>query len=431
MELKMNMDFLKPVSNFFKKYVALLPSIGITVAALLLFVPTMLVGNSVKEKMSKSASIAGQVNGQLGTVPSRDDPTQIEQYMNKLEAEAKQIEMLAVQSSQRELVSYDIFPEPSDSSSQLFTQYGKQYRKQIEALITGMNALDAPSDAEIRSRTGTGRGRQPGGYAMRNQLDMQDPMVDALCLTRASEISLYADPEVFPWYGFWSDDYEFEGQSAALEDCWNSQIALWVYKDIADTILKMNGNQGQVSASPVKRLIGVSFSGPVVISAKSNQRGLSRMTLGTRDVPNYVTEMSPSLFMTKSPTLRLSDDDVDVVHFAVSVLVDNRYVMAFMKELCSEKQHAFRADFDIDGAVMQLKHNQITILQSDMAAVDKQAEEHALYRYGKGAVVKLDLVCEYLLYRKGYDVIKPDPIRKRLNQEEDAEGQSGVDPMMM
>jgi hypothetical protein len=421
MELKMDMAFLKPIGNFFKKYAALLPSIAITVVALLLFLPTMMVGGSVKEKMQKSASTAKKVSGQLSVVPSKDAPNQMKQFTDKLEGEANHIEMLAIQSSQRELVSYDIFPEPTDSSSQLFTQYGADYAEKIESLMTGMDALDAPSDAEIRSKTGGGTGRRTTRTVRSEQVNTQDPMVDALCLTRASEIGVYANPEVFNWYGFWAEDYTFEGQSAALEDSWDSQIALWIYEDVVETIKKMNGAGGQVSSSPVKRLLGVSFNGPVEIPDTSGRRSYSRVSMGMRDIPVCVSETVFSPFMDVSPTRRKGNEDVDVVHFAVSVLVDSRYTMAFMKELCSEKQHTFLTDFKIDGQPVMSKHNQITILQSDVVVVDKQADEHALYRYGKGAVVRLDLVCEYLFSRKGYDLIKPDPIKKRLKQESKSE----------
>ena len=68
---------------------------------------------------------------------------------------------------------------------------------------------------------------------------------------------------------------------------------------------------------------------------------------------------------------------------------------------------------------MQARHNQISILQSDLKVVDKTASEHELYRYGKGAVMQLDLICEYLFDRAGYDAIKPKPIKERLGQPTD------------
>ena len=68
------------------------------------------------------------------------------------------------------------------------------------------------------------------------------------------------------------------------------------------------------------------------------------------------------------------------------------------------------------GDPVQSRHNQITILQSDIKIIDKKDDAHELYRYGKGAVVRLDLVCEYQFNRAGYDAIKPKAIKERLGQ---------------
>ena len=91
-----------------------------------------------------------------------------------------------------------------------------------------------------------------------------------------------------------------------------------------------------------------------------------------------------------------------------------------MKELCSEKSHSFYPDFVQSGQPVESRHNQITILQSDLKVIDKTDPAHELYRYGKSAVIRLDLICEYQFNRKGYDMIKPKLIKKQLGQPEDA-----------
>lgn len=443
--LSISMGFMKPVQNFFKKYTALLPSIGIVIVAVLLFFPMMLVGKGVTKKMEASVRDGRTVSSLLGSVPSKDDPLQVKTYMDQLEVEKNAIMSLMTQSSQRMLISYDVFP-PKSTSSQLYSDFGNSYRTAIESLVQGMKALDAPSELEIQEKTG-GAGRA-ATMANRNRTQTAtNPMVDALCLTRSQEISVYAHPSLFSWYEFW-EDYEFLGENQALEDCWDSQVAYWIYKDIVDTINNMNAGSQSVSSSAVKRLMGVSFTTPV--SASGDARGLGgfdmmfrdtgRMGSAMRDIPNYIIDStqgegmamsrgmtgpsgpgtSSSNFVTSSPTGRQCDDEMDVVHFAFSVLVDNRLVMAFMKELCSEKSHLFKEDFKADGSEQTFRHNQITILQNDISAVDKQSAEHSLYRYGKGAVMRLDLVCEYQFYRKGYDSIKPEPIKLRLGQNEAA-----------
>jgi hypothetical protein len=420
---------LKPVLVFLKKYTAMLPSIGILIGTLLLFVPVLLIGGSVKKDMTASVNTARQVQSELGDVPSRDKPQQVKLYMDKLEEDASKIELLALQSCQRDLITYDdvIFPKPVDSSAQVFHEFGSNYRMAIEEMLKNVKALDAPSDAEIRAKIGgttadrtTGLGGRPldGGYSGQRTVNVQDPRIDALCLSRAQEISVYAHPTAFPWYGFW-EKYVFAGEGQALQDSWDAQVAFWIYQDIIDTIQKMNGTNSSVSESAVKRLLGVSFSGPVTLGQNQGMLGreyYSEQTAAGRDIPNYVTPLLSSNFMTTSPTGRVSNEELDVVHFAVSVLVDNRFVLAFQKELCSEKAHRFRKDFAESGEIVEnARHNQITILQSDLKVIDPLAVDHQLYRYGKGAVMQLDLVCEYVFYRKSYDSIKPKPILQRLN----------------
>ncbi|MEN8126267.1 MAG: hypothetical protein ABFR90_00515 [Planctomycetota bacterium] len=440
MKMNISMEALKPLTGTLKKYTALFPSIAVTVVALLLFLPTMMVGNKVKEQMKQSAQYARTVKGLSGKVPSKDEPGQIKISMDKLQKEADDIKRFAVESSRRDLVTYDfkIFPEPDDRSSQIFTEFGGQYRTAIKELLEKMNAKDAPSDAEIRAETGGAGGRrQPAGYARAGTVDTEDPVVNALCMARAQEISIYANPSAFPWYAFW-EDYEFSGEPQALEDCWDCQVALWIYEDIVDTVTKMNGSTGKVLSLPVKRLLGVSFSGPVTVGTGRRSHFGSTRGTAMRDIPNYVGGMLAGNFLADSPTARKGDENIDVIHFAVSVLVDNRFIMPFMKELCSEKSHTFyptvfKEPFIAEDEPVQSRHNQISILQTDLKVVDKTAKEHELYRYGKGATMRLDLVCEYQFNRLGYDEIKPEPIEKRLGQfkeddQEDAFGAPGGMP---
>ena len=103
-----------------------------------------------------------------------------------------------------------------------------------------------------------------------------------------------------------------------------------------------------------------------------------------------------------------------MIHFYLGVVVDHRSVSSFLRELCSEKTHKFRAGFAANGKEMEYKHNSITILGSSIDPVEMTNEEHQMYRYGPNAVVTLMLDCEYLFHRAGYDAIQPDLIKKDL-----------------
>ena len=419
------MGFIK---EFLKKYAALLPSIGLLVVAVVLLLPTVWLRGKVQAQMDTSVKQAQTIRSLRADVPSKDTLPQIKSYMDRLENEVKQIEAVVEQSSQRELISYTIFPMPQDTSSQVFSIYGKNYQTAIEGLLTGMNALDAPTEAEIRTQTGTGGARSADGMGGTGRRPVsQDPMVDALCAARADRISIYAAPSAFAWYDFWQK-FKFDGTDPALLDCWNSQIALWIYEDIVKTIQTMNIGSSKVADSPVKRLLGVSFSGPVQVSREQGSMsgigrpmgmpgmmGPGQSMSSMRDNPNYVSSLLQSNFLQTPWTGRIGGPDYDVIHFAVSVVVDNRRVLDFMRELCSEKEHTFREDFKEDGRLIQSRHNQVTILQNSVAVVAKDDPAHELYRYGNGAAMRLDLVCEYLLSRKGYEPIMPVPVKQLLD----------------
>jgi hypothetical protein len=61
-------------------------------------------------------------------------------------------------------------------------------------------------------------------------------------------------------------------------------------------------------------------------------------------------------------------------------------------------------------------------LRTNLNVVDKTLSEHEFYRYGKDAVMRLDLICEYQFNRMGYDAIKPEPVKSRLGQVGEATG---------
>jgi len=126
--------------------------------------------------------------------------------------------------------------------------------------------------------------------------------------------------------------------------------------------------------------------------------------------------------LTESCTGRFTndDDDIDVTHFNVAVVISTKAVLPFMQELCSAKQHVVRdagspaGDPNPQDAGLS-KHNQITILENRIRSIDQAEQEginHRFYRYGEDIVVELDLICEYIFNTAGYDDIKPESAKK-------------------
>ncbi|RKY08532.1 MAG: hypothetical protein DRP66_04360 [Planctomycetota bacterium] len=446
--------------SFIKKYSVLLLPAGIALAACVVIVLTILTSRSLaREIAANSIQQDGQITSLLRNPISERQPDVEKMRQDRRANDAKGVLNLAMQCTMRELISYRIFPMPTDSSQQVFDEYGQNYRVAVESLVGSMKALDAPGDMEIRealnesAQTASGgMGAGYGGYfarpgtpgATRGNDSARKAMLDAICGKRAEEICVYANPNLFKWYAYWGD-FQYAGADPAVQDCWYSQLAYWIYEDVVATINKLNAASQNVYSSPVKRLLGVSFREAVDYPPKTMGRGMyggigaaSRRyvrgdyyddddTSSSRgDAPEYIRYAAGGVLGVETWTGRVCNDDIDVVHFSVGVITSSSAVMSFMEELCSAKEHLCRKGNKEDAEPMTFQHNQIGILKSEVIAVERDAPENAGYRYGDEAVVRLDLVCEYIFNRVGYDKIKPDSIKVQLGQAEPAAGAPGA-----
>jgi hypothetical protein len=370
-------------------------------------------GKLKKQIAAESISIGKRVQSLSKNAVARDQWEVEQEYQQAYESDANQTALLAKQSTQRQLLSYKIFPEPKDTSTLIFEEFGQQFRDEVERLITRINARDCPTDAELarslqsstlsRSRRGMGR-----RSSYRGSGEVEATITDVLCREKAESASVYANPADLSGYEFWKE-YEYIGMDEAVKDCWYWQLAYWVVEDVVDTIGAMNSGSNSVFTSPVKRLLAVSF---IVSDRRLRGRGVDDRR------PSYVLSSMDGL--TEPCTGRFSDIDIDVVHFDVVVVISTKAILSFMQQLCSAKQHEFRG-FSGEEQERIFRHNQITILQSDIRSIDREDTTHNLYRYGEDAVVELDLICEYIFNRNGYDEIKPKSVKIESVSEEEKE----------
>ena len=66
------------------------------------------------------------------------------------------IKKLTKQSSQRELLSYKIFPAPKYSSPQIFDEFGQACRRGIDSFVATINGDKPPSEAYVKTLIGAG-----------------------------------------------------------------------------------------------------------------------------------------------------------------------------------------------------------------------------------------------------------------------------------
>lgn len=459
-------DILQKLS-FFRNNLSLLVSIIIAVVSLLLFIPTQLMSSKLKTEIEQKSisDVARQIKTLETSAVSQQQYELEAKRQEAHEADANEVALLAMQTTQRELLSYDIFPapEPNGFSGLIFQQFGQNFRSGIDNLVMSVNGGDCPTDVEIEralenssstSRLG-GRGMSSmmmpmsrdnrgmdlygdmGGMGSMRFGSLNRMIIDEICKGRAKTISVYSNPSDISAYDYWAD-YKYDiKQDDAIEDCFYHQLAFWIIEDIFKTMKSMNTGYDNVLTAPVKRFMGITFTMGLKSTRSSRSSGVFRTIRGrgrrssassnrteNADRPRYVREQADGL--TESCTGRYCSQEqgvegVDVTHFNFSVIVNTKSVLPFMKELCSVKEHQFRGYPDPNQPDQALqppqtfKHNQITILESSMGSIDPDDMTHRYYRYGDEPVVSLDLICEYVFDIEGYFKIIPKPVMDTLD----------------
>jgi len=347
------------------------------------------------------------------TVSSRQ-PEIEEKYQLDFANDGNQIALLGKQSSQRELLSYKIFPEPKDKSKFIFDEFGDQYLTSINKLIARVNGRDCPTDAEIKRYlkvSGTSDSYERSRRSRRDKSGALEKTVkDALCLEKAQSSCVYANPSHIGGYEFW-EEYEYLGTEEAILDCWYWQLGNWIIEDIIETIADLNFGSNNVLMSPVKRLMWISLT-----SVRSGFSLRTEQKTSTNEKPSYILSAKDGL--TISYTERFNNNDIDVMHFNFAIIINSKDVPLFMRQLCSTKEHKFKGFYG-KSPEQTFQHNQITILESNIVSINREYPEHELYRYGDNAVVQLDLTCEYIFNKSGYNEIKPGSVKTNIVSSED------------
>jgi hypothetical protein len=438
-----------------KNNLSLLVPIIIAVVALLLFVPTRLVSSKLSKQIAGESVAKADRLKTIKAIPRQQWKIQ-QQYEQAYQNDANEIARLAKQTTQRQLLSYRIFPKPEGTSAFIFEDFGEQFRKGVEGLMAGMKAGDCPTTTELdralqaaptRRRSGSRRPgstypsarsaspqRTPlgtsspirgpytrGSYWRMSEID--STIIDEICRAKAEGALVYAHQTDVSGYEFWGA-YEYAGLDQAVKDSWYWQLGYWIVEDVVDTIDAMSAQSQNVFTSPVKRLMRVSFSlsarrtgmtGRLRRPGMTVQRGRDRVA---DDKPSYVLSARDGLTQPCTGRYCSDEDKLDVMHFNVTVLIRADAVLPFMQELCSAKEHKFSGYLQREPE-QTFKHNQITILESNVTTIDTESPDHDLFRYGDDAVVELDLICEYIFNRTGYEEIFPEVVKESMKQEDE------------
>jgi hypothetical protein len=417
MDIPQFKDVIQKLSVF-KRHSSLLVPVIIGLVGALLIVPSQLMNSKLRAQISEKSVMQGSrlISSLQKNTPASDQWKEERKRQQAYQSDANQISLLAKELSQRQLLSNKIFPEPKDESILLFKEFGQWFRSGVDERLKGVNAGECPTKAELdRSLGGLSSGFRRSSRLRRGALSgAGTEIMDALCRSKAESASVYIHPSTLSGYEFWGE-YQYAGTPEAVKDCWYYQMAYWIIEDIIDTIDAMNSGSNSVFESPVKRLRSIWFNSDEsvigrFIKATAKGRSTRSTSRVARDIPVYVLTIQDGV--TLPWTSRVCNNDIDVVHFNVRVVVSTKAVLRFMQELCSAKRHIIRESSGQIQGPRYAKHNQITVLESKITSINRQDEIHKYYRYGEDAVVELDLICEYVFSKKGYDDIKPESVKK-------------------
>ena len=135
-----------------KNYSWLVLPAAIILVSVLLFIPTELISSNLKKQIEKKSVSAGKQVQNLSKNTVVRDQWQVEQeYQDAYKADADKTAFLILQSCQRPLLNYEMFPEPTDKSTLIFETFGEQFRKGIEEMLDRVKATGCPTNAELQS----------------------------------------------------------------------------------------------------------------------------------------------------------------------------------------------------------------------------------------------------------------------------------------
>ncbi len=431
--------------EFLRSYTAyLLPLIIFLIALVILFGVRPLMSSNLKKSIrNQSVKNAKAIQRLQSQEISRDQWKEEKKYQDALAADVNHISKMSMQTTQRELLQYGLFPESKDKSISVYWGFGQAYRQSIENLMTQHKARQCPSRQEIEiavTRTSSmtetigmelsssKRARKTSRRASDQGDEVEQAIIDEICLEAARSASFYADPLDIAGYLYWakpehsqqssSKVFEYVDEQDALKNCWFWQIGYWMIEDVFSSISAMNKSCKNVLDCPVKHLVFIDFSPEIT----KNQKGAQ----GEAESPFYLMDPNISAVtesVTSAHTKRLSNEDWDVTRFRFAVVINAKSVQKFMNQVCSPKKHKFKGWQGADPE-QTFQHNQITIVEAFTVALSGSSkadskEDIEFYRYGDDAVVELELVCEYIFSRRAYEDIKPVPVKDLESSQDD------------
>lgn len=407
--------------GFIKKNLFLIGCVAIVLVALVLFALGFLRQADNAKELASSQTVYSTVS--RINPPTKGALAEAQAQAAQVRGDAAQIVKLASQTSVLPLLADDIFPETKRNIQLTVQNFATRYCELLQSFRTQLQAGDIPTEEErrqhlARNTTTAGGGGFGGGmFGGANPADkQQSQLLEDLYKRQAGSFKIYARLQSFMGYEYWKLTGEDPGNDYDLmmKNFWYSQVAAWIQQDVVSTIAELNKPAGAVADAPVKRLVEISFAGEALGQVNSGgataatadkssiqrrvQESINKMPIYVAGdsqaggMPGFGLSSSHAGEIAQAWTAHKSDDKVDIVQFEIQVVLDAGRITDFINALQSPKT------FDVKN--QKTGHDQITILQMMVTSVNSQNElDPSGYYYGPGAVVKLQLICEYFFFK--------------------------------
>lgn len=394
-----------------KNYMSLIVPAAIILVAVGIFFFSGIMKGKLQGKIQRQSIMNGarRVDSLLSESVSVDQWKIEKEYQQSFAADANLASRLTKSAGKRELLAYDIFPEPNDPSISVFRQFGKSFMDHIDTKIKETGGTPCPTEIEIAKNIQLASRSSSDVKINTKSVDELDPVnatiIDVICKDRANSGKYYVNKGSISGYWFWKNFY-YEGLQKAIADCWSYQLAYWIIEDVLDSIELVNQDAPNILSSAVKKLNYISFT-QIEKEEKDFDESDYDSSAEDTDKPQYAPDSAG--IVAPSFTGRATGDELDVTQFVVDVVIDSRDILKFMDALSSAKEHRF---FGFDGLQpeQKFKHNLITILSSTTYNVDENSESNRFCRFGSDPVVGLKVICEYAITKESYQQIRPAEI---------------------
>jgi hypothetical protein len=428
--------------QFIKTYWVTLLSGVLAVVAIVILV-LGLTSDSVQKEMQQRLTVAADIDT-LTRDPKNDACINAElQHRQKCEQEFKAALEVAERINKRDPLIEGAFPQPAQAW--MADRFLETYRERLYALPREMRAGSLPTDQEVQDeyeilvdierrkqeqeretglagkqptegtsrppagqvvppgRSGPGwppymgAGRPPWGpgggqpiygggptVGQASNVSVQEARYRA-SVKKARAIRMYATAD--PTHPSFYISPVFESVKPTVREMWYAQVGLWVQEDVVRAIAKLNDEAARqlnekdanVTNMPVKRLVGTRVLG--YITSAGIPVPFTSLAGGMPAPTGASGEAIPPSF-----TGRKSDEQFDVVRFAVTVIVDRRDLLRLVDELT-------RVNF-------------YQLVGASYVLPDPTDETNGYY-YGEDPVVQATLDFEGYMARKVYLAMMP------------------------